>query len=67
MLAQAANQSELRLTFYWPQRPNGTLGPRRQTFRSTLAGQLTPTEYFAGNLVYQLLYFYQSQSFTNAP
>jgi prepilin-type N-terminal cleavage/methylation domain-containing protein len=54
----AGNQRELRLTFMWPQQPNGSLGRGRQTYRSTLAGQLTLTNGF---------YFYQSQSFTNAP
>jgi type II secretory pathway pseudopilin PulG len=62
----AANLHELRLTFFWPQQPNGTLGPGRQTFRTMVAGQIaqTPTN---NN---QLLYFYQPQSFinvTNAP
>jgi prepilin-type N-terminal cleavage/methylation domain-containing protein len=60
----AANQRELRLTFLWPQYPNGKLGPWRQTFRTTIAGQLTPTNYYDSG---EWLYFYQSQSFTNAP
>jgi prepilin-type N-terminal cleavage/methylation domain-containing protein len=59
----AANQRELRLSFLWPQYPNGKLGPGRQTFRTTIAGQLAPTNYYGGDT----LYFYQSQSFTNAP
>jgi hypothetical protein len=60
----AANQRELRLTFRWPQLPNGSLpdNPNHQTFRTTIAGQLTPTNYLG-----QLLYYYQPQSFTNAP
>jgi type II secretory pathway pseudopilin PulG len=55
----AANIHELRLMFLWPQLPNGGLGLGRQTFRTLIAGQLifTPNN----------LYFYQSQSFTNAP
>ena len=60
----AANLHELRLTFLWPVRPNGKLGNSRQTFRSLIAGQLALTNqpgYTAP------LYFYQSQSFTNAP
>lgn len=61
----AANQRELRLTFLWPQYPNGKLGPGKQTFRTTIAGQLSPTNY--GNWGNQWLYFYQSQTFTNAP
>ncbi len=61
----SANQRELRLTFLWPQLPNGRVGNGRQTFRATIAGQLTPTNYY--NWPNQWLYFYQSQSFTNAP
>ena len=57
-----ANLHELRLTFLWPQQPNGSLGPGRQTFRTMVAGQIA-TNIVAG----QILYFYQSQSFTNAP
>ena len=57
-----ANQHELRLTFLWPQLPNGNLGGGRQTYRATIAGQLSyqPTNGLP-------TYFYQSQSFTNAP
>jgi type II secretory pathway pseudopilin PulG len=58
----AGNLRELRLTFLWPQLPNGNLGNGRQTFRATVAGQLMPTNYNG-----QPLYVYQSQSFTNAP
>jgi type II secretory pathway pseudopilin PulG len=57
----AANLRELRLTFLWPQQPNGKLGPGRQTFRTMVAGQL------AQNPVNGNLYFYQSQSFVNTP
>ena len=60
----AANLHELRLTFLWPQQPNGKVGPGRQTFRTMIAGQITQTN------TGQWLYFYQSQSFvnvTNAP
>ena len=60
----AANQRELRLTFLWPQLPNGNLGNGRQTFRTTVAGQLAGVEY--NNYPNQWLYFYQPQ-FTNAP
>jgi prepilin-type N-terminal cleavage/methylation domain-containing protein len=35
-LELAANLRELRLTFFWPQQPNGTLGPGRQTFRTKI-------------------------------
>jgi prepilin-type N-terminal cleavage/methylation domain-containing protein len=58
----AANQRELRLTFLWPQLPNGNIGASRQTFRATIAGRLSWTNYYGDSL-----YFYQSQSFTNAP
>jgi type II secretory pathway pseudopilin PulG len=61
----AANQRELRMTFLWPQLPNGNVGAGRQTFRATIAGQLAPTNY--NGYLNQWLYFYQSQSFTNAP
>ena len=57
-----ANLHELRLTFEWPQLPNGGLGLGRQTFRTTVAGQL-PQVLTNG----QSLYFYQPQSFTDAP
>jgi type II secretory pathway pseudopilin PulG len=58
----AANLHELRLTFLWPQQPNGKVGPGRQTFRTMVAGQIA-TNIVAG----QILYFYQSQSFVNTP
>jgi len=51
---------ELRLTFLWPQLPNGSLGAGRQTFRTMVAGQLTQISTNG-----QWLYFYQPQSFTN--
>ena len=55
------NQHELRMTFLWPQLPNGKLGNGRQTFRATIAGQMNST-----NDGGQTLYFFQSQTFTNA-
>lgn len=58
----AANLHELRLTFLWPQLPNGSLGGGHQTFRTLVAGQVAQTNYLG-----QTLYFYQPQSFTNAP
>jgi type II secretory pathway pseudopilin PulG len=67
----AGNMRELRLLFEWPQEPNGNVGGFRQAFRSTIAGQLIVTNYdtiplhlFPG---IDPLYFYESQSFTNAP
>jgi prepilin-type N-terminal cleavage/methylation domain-containing protein len=62
-LELAANLHELRLTFLWPQQPNGTLGPGRQTFRTMVAGQIVQTNYNSS----PWLYFYQSQSFVKAP
>jgi len=61
----AGNLRELRLLFMWPQLPNGNVGPFRQTFRATIAGQLSLTNISFNNYP---LYFYQSQSFiTNTP
>jgi type II secretory pathway pseudopilin PulG len=57
-----ANLHEMRLTFLWPQLPNGNVGTGRQTYRALIAGQVV-TNIVAGNY----LYFYQPQSFTNAP
>jgi len=61
----AANLRELRLTFLWPQLPNGNVGNFRQTFRADIGGNLTLTNDLFG----MPLYFYQSQSFStnNAP
>jgi type II secretory pathway pseudopilin PulG len=61
---RAGNLRELRLTFLWPQQPNGSVGSGRQTFRTMIAGQITQTFYNPGS---PWLYFYQSQSFTNTP
>lgn len=54
----SANLHELRLTFLWPQLPNGKVGSGRQTFRTTIAGQTMIT-----NDSGRLLYFYQPQLF----
>jgi hypothetical protein len=61
------SQRELRLLFSWPLLPNGKIGGFRQSFRDTVAGQLIRTNY--GNYFPFIndLYFYESQSFTNAP
>jgi len=56
----AANSRELQLSFYWPQLPNGNLGPGRQTYRTMVAGQLVQA-----NDTGQALYFCQPQSFLN--
>jgi type II secretory pathway pseudopilin PulG len=56
-----ASLHELRLTFLWPQLPNGNLGNGRQTFRTSVAGDLKPDPYHLN------LFFYQPQSFTATP
>lgn len=62
----SANLHELRLTFLWPQRPNGSFGAFRQTFRTLIAGQIQRTNDTSVSPSLPL-YFFQSQSFTNAP
>jgi type II secretory pathway pseudopilin PulG len=52
----AGNLRELRMTFYWPQLPNGKVGAFRQTFRASISGQLTGTYDPTNSLT---LYFYQ--------
>jgi prepilin-type N-terminal cleavage/methylation domain-containing protein len=59
MTQLAANLRELRLTFLWPQLPNGNVGNGRQTFRASVAGQLAADA--------NGLFFYRSEFFTNAP
>jgi type II secretory pathway pseudopilin PulG len=54
----AQNLHELRLTFLWPQQPNGKLGTGRQTFRALVAGQVATNSSYG-----PMLYFYQPQSF----
>jgi type II secretory pathway pseudopilin PulG len=61
----AGSQRELRLTFLWPQLPNGKVGNSRLTFRATVGGQVAPTNYYGAGT--PPLYFYQPQSFPNAP
>jgi prepilin-type N-terminal cleavage/methylation domain-containing protein len=57
----AANLHELRLTFLWPQLPNGNVGSGRQTYRALIAGQIVQDP---NNIS---LYFYQPQSFVVSP
>ena len=65
----AANLHELRLTFSWPLLPNSQpplvhYGTGHQTYRALIAGR----QVLDTNTVPSLnLYFFQSQSFTNAP
>jgi type II secretory pathway pseudopilin PulG len=63
----AGSLRELRLLFMWPQLPNGNVGPFRQSFRVSIAGQLIETNYADYFPNIQPLYFYESQSFTNTP
>ncbi len=55
------NMHELRLTFLWPQLPNGKVGAGRQSFRTSIAGQL------ASISTNGVLFYYSPQFFTNAP
>lgn len=65
-----ANLHELRLTFLWPLLPNSQpplvvhYGTGHQTYRTLIAGQVALDTNTVPN---QKLYFFQSQSFTNAP
>lgn len=59
----AGNQRELRLTFLWPQLPNGKLGVGRQTYRVTVPGQIV----LQRQTGYGDFYQYQPQIFTNTP
>lgn len=61
----ADNLHELRLTFLWPLLPNGSTGPGRHTFATTVAGLLNQTNLEVKTTPW--LYFFQSQFFTNAP
>jgi len=64
----SGNLRELRMTFFWPQLPNGGVGAFKQTFRTSVGGQLTATNYALLYPGIYPLYFYQPQSFsTNAP
>jgi hypothetical protein len=64
-----ANLHELRMTFLWPLLPNSQppkvfYGTGHQTYRALVAGrQVLDTNTMPG----VNLYFFQSQSFTNAP
>jgi len=65
---------ELRLTFLWPELPNGTLGSGRETFRTAVAGQLLhqPIGSPLGNPFSTIWYnsnfwCYVPESFTNSP
>ena len=62
-----ANLHDLRLTFRWPLRSNGQLGPGGQAFRTLVGGALWVTNalgYVASRPEYDV-YFFQSHSYTN--
>ena len=60
----AANLRDLRLTFLWPLLPSGAIGNGRQTFRTSVAGQLVQTNDYNTT---EYLYFFQPQTFTSVP
>ncbi|HXR48222.1 MAG TPA: prepilin-type N-terminal cleavage/methylation domain-containing protein [Candidatus Limnocylindrales bacterium] len=59
-----SNLRELRFTFLWPLLPNGAPGNGRQTFRTSVAGQMVQTGDYNNK---EWLYFFQPQTFTSAP
>ncbi len=61
----AGTQRELRLTFLWPQLPNGKLGSGRQIFRASVGGQIG--QIISDSVNVRSLYFYQPQSFSPQP
>jgi len=63
-LELAHSQHELRMLFSWPLRPNGSVGEFRQSFRTSIAGQLVQTNDPASNMG---LYLYQPEIFSSAP
>lgn len=62
----AANLHEVRLRFTFPLQPSGALGSGDLNFRSLVGGQVSYRK-VAVPPFGQTLYYYQSQSFTNAP
>jgi hypothetical protein len=63
----AANLRELRLTFLWPLLPNGNTGNGRQTFRTSVSGQIVSTNPYLAIDPKNALYFFQPQSFVSVP
>jgi hypothetical protein len=62
------NLHDVRLTFRWPLRSNGQLGPGGQAFRTLVGGQLLPTfepTYPTNNPAYNL-YFFQPRTYMKA-
>jgi type II secretory pathway pseudopilin PulG len=63
------NLHDVRLTFRWPLRSRGQLGPGGQAFRTLVGGQLMETNeltYPANNRAYNL-YFFQPRTYVKAP
>jgi type II secretory pathway pseudopilin PulG len=56
------NLHEVRLLFRWPLLPTGDTGSGRQVYRLMIAGALSPVNDSGKNL-----FFFQPQTFTNAP
>lgn len=63
----AANLHEIRLRFSYPLQPNGSLGAGDHNFRCLVGGQVGMAYRTVNPVPGQVLYFYQLQSFTNAP
>ncbi|HTQ49726.1 MAG TPA: prepilin-type N-terminal cleavage/methylation domain-containing protein [Candidatus Acidoferrales bacterium] len=61
-----ANLRELRFTFLWPLLPNGSTGNGRQTFRTSVDGQIAQIIIDPNNGK-NALYFFQPGSFAAAP
>jgi len=65
------NLHDLRLTFRWPQLPNGDVGPGRQVYRTMVGGVLQGTNdigypnYYAGLTNY--LFFFQPRTYVQVP
>ena len=59
------NSHDLRLTFRWPQLPNGDIGNGRVTFRAFTGGWLLPTKdfYVVPIVPDQPLFFFQSSTY----
>ena len=65
----SANLHDVRLTFRWPLRSKGQLGPGGQAFRTLVGGQLFQTNEpgFPANNPAYYLYFFQARTYVKAP
>lgn len=62
-----ANLHDVRLTFRWPLRSQGQLGPGGQAFRTLVGGALLVTNAFGFSARPEYdVYFFQSHNYTNA-